>query len=91
MSRLSRAVLPLAAAIALAGCGGGGTQAKRESTTAPHHGAAAGVRLERVGSFSNPVYVAGAPGDASRIYVVEQAGVIRMIRDGRTLRRLPHS
>ena len=87
MSRLSRAVLPLAAAIALAGCGGGGTQAKRESTTAPHHWAAAGVRLERVGSFSNPVYVTGAPGDASRLYVVEQAGVIRMIRDGRTLRR----
>src|SRR5437660_496766 len=38
MSRLSRAVLPLAGAVALAGCGGGGTQAKRESTTAPRRG-----------------------------------------------------
>jgi glucose/arabinose dehydrogenase len=44
--------------------------------------AANGVRLARIGSFSNPVYVAGAPGDKSRLFVVEQEGRIRVVRKG---------
>src|SRR3954451_6143184 len=33
--------------------------------------------------LANPVDVASAPGDASTLYVVEQAGTIKIVRDGR--------
>jgi len=49
--------------------------------------AAQGVRLAPVGRFEQPVYVAGAPGDAKRVFVVEQSGRIRVVRDRRTLAR----
>jgi hypothetical protein len=42
----------------------------------------AAVRLQKVGDFDAPVYVAAAPGDYNRLYVVERAGTIRVIRDG---------
>jgi glucose/arabinose dehydrogenase len=51
---------------------------------APAQGA---VHLFRIGSFSSPVYVASPPGDSSRVFVVEQAGRIRVVRNGRTLAR----
>ena len=44
---------------------------------------ARGVRLVRVGSFSSPVFVTGAPGDQRRIYVVEQGGRIVVTGNGR--------
>ena len=47
--------------------------------------AAAGVRLVRVGSFDQPLYVTAPPGDRRRVFVVEQTGRIRVIRDGRKL------
>jgi hypothetical protein len=47
--------------------------------TAP---AAADVGLREVGIFDSPVHVTGAPGDPERLYVVEQPGVIRVVRDG---------
>ena len=46
-----------------------------------------GVGLARVGSFDSPVYVTSPPGDTHRLFVVEQAGTIRVVRDGRTLDR----
>jgi len=45
-----------------------------------------GVRLVRVGSFDQPVYVTAAPGDRRRVYVVEQGGRVRVVRSGRKLR-----
>jgi glucose/arabinose dehydrogenase len=35
--------------------------------------------------FDSPYYVAGAPEDPSRVFVVEGPGRIRLVRDGRTL------
>jgi glucose/arabinose dehydrogenase len=46
---------------------------------------AASLHLVRVGSFSSPVYVAQPPGDTSRLFVVEQAGRIMLIKNGRKL------
>jgi hypothetical protein len=40
------------------------------------------VRLLDVGTFTSPVHVTGAPGDGERLYVVEQAGTIRVVRNG---------
>ena len=40
------------------------------------------AKLTSVGTFSSPVYVTAPPGDTSRLFVVEQAGRIRLIKDG---------
>lgn len=44
-----------------------------------------GVQLVGVGRFSSPLYVTSAPRDPRRLYVVEQAGRIRVVRGGKTL------
>jgi glucose/arabinose dehydrogenase len=44
-----------------------------------------GVRLVKVGNFQSPLYVTAPPGDRRRIFVVEQAGRIVVVRGGRTL------
>src|SRR5262245_61043689 len=36
-----------------------------------------------VGGFDSPVYVTSAPGDPDTLYVVEQAGTIRIVRGGK--------
>jgi glucose/arabinose dehydrogenase len=43
------------------------------------------VRLQLVGKFAAPLYVTAPPGDRRRIFVVEQAGTIRVVRDGHRL------
>jgi glucose/arabinose dehydrogenase len=44
--------------------------------------AAAGLRLVKVGSFVQPVYVTAPPGDRRRLVVVERQGRIRILRAG---------
>lgn len=46
-----------------------------------------GVKLRRVGRFRVPVYVAGAPGFPRLVFVVEQAGRVRIVKRGRKLAR----
>jgi glucose/arabinose dehydrogenase len=46
---------------------------------------AARPHLVRLGGFSSPVYVTAPPGDSSRVFVVEQAGRIMVVRNGRKL------
>ncbi len=46
-------------------------------------GAAGAVKLRRIGNFDRPVYVTGAPGFGKLLFVVEQAGRVRVIRNGR--------
>ena len=36
----------------------------------------------KVGDFDGPTYATGAPGDASRVFVVEKPGRVRLVRDG---------
>src|SRR5690606_32363730 len=44
------------------------------------------VKLERVADgLQQPVFVTAAPGDARRLFVVEQTGRVRVIRDGQLL------
>jgi glucose/arabinose dehydrogenase len=88
----------VALAFALAACGD--TPAHERAATAPRQAdgarattsaqaAPAGKRgygLTRVGRFDSPVHVTQAPGDRSRLFVVEQAGRIRVVRNGRTLK-----
>jgi glucose/arabinose dehydrogenase len=46
--------------------------------------AAAQVALVSVGTFAAPVYVTAPLGDTSRVFVVERAGTVRVVRDGVT-------
>jgi Glucose / Sorbosone dehydrogenase len=48
-------------------------------------GAVAAPTLVRVGAFTTPMYVASPPHDPSRLFVVERAGVVRVVRNGATL------
>ena len=86
--RAKVAGIALAAAIAVAalaagGCGGDDDEADAPETTATEAGRAPGgpPRLEKVGDFEMPVFVAQPPG-SSDLYVVEQTGRVRLVRDG---------
>jgi glucose/arabinose dehydrogenase len=76
-------------AVLAAACGSGSDSATATTTapasTAPAKAAARGVRLVRVGSFQNPLYVTSPPGDRRRVFVVEQNGKVMVMRDGRKL------
>jgi glucose/arabinose dehydrogenase len=40
------------------------------------------VSLTRIGTFERPVLVTAPPGDTERLFVVEQRGIVRIVRDG---------
>jgi glucose/arabinose dehydrogenase len=42
------------------------------------------LHLETVGKFSSPVYATSAPGEPNNLYVVEQAGRILVMQNGKT-------
>jgi glucose/arabinose dehydrogenase len=67
----------VAALAAVVGCGGSGADAKGL--------AASGVALQKVGSFDSPLFVTAPPGDERRLFVVEQGGVVRVVRGGKVL------
>ncbi len=46
-----------------------------------------GVRLTRVGSFQQPLYVTAPTGERRRVFVVERGGRIRVVRGGRVVSR----
>ncbi|MCW3010887.1 MAG: glucose/sorbosone dehydrogenase-like protein [Solirubrobacterales bacterium] len=77
---------PLAAVLlalaTLSACGGEDDGAAATSGAAA---ATSGLRLVKVGSFTEPVYVTAPPRDERRLFVVEQAGRIKVVRGGRTL------
>jgi glucose/arabinose dehydrogenase len=76
----------------LAGCGGdkpnGSTSTTRLESPAKGRSqtaASRGVRLKKIGSFSSPIYVTAPTGDRSRVFVVERAGRIRVVLNGKKL------
>jgi glucose/arabinose dehydrogenase len=87
-------------ALAAIGCGGGDDASGRVETDAPQipltgsdtttteraaRPAVSTVHMRRIGSFESPTYLTAPPGDERRLFVVEQAGTIREVRDGRKL------
>ena len=48
---------------------------------------ASAASLRPVGTFNSPIYVTSPPGDKHRLFVVQRGGTIRVMRDGRKLRR----
>ncbi|HEX5617613.1 MAG TPA: PQQ-dependent sugar dehydrogenase [Solirubrobacteraceae bacterium] len=100
MRRVSSVLIGAAALFAL-GCGGSDRATARPTSTAtPSASPAAtatatptavaakpGLRLKRIGTFDNPVFVTAPPGDRNRIFVVEQGGTVRIVRNGKKLAR----
>jgi glucose/arabinose dehydrogenase len=67
-------VLSLGAAVSASGC---------SSTSEPTLSTGTGARLQQVASgLSSPLYLTAPPGDVSRLFIVEQSGAIRIIKDG---------
>jgi glucose/arabinose dehydrogenase len=66
-------------ALALPACG----SAQQSQDQSPRRPPQAGVGLERIGNFSNPVYVTGAPGFPKLLFVVEQEGEVVVLSGGR--------
>jgi glucose/arabinose dehydrogenase len=79
---LSRAGIGvLAATVAAMALGGsGGASAPAVDAAADGRG---GFRLEALASFDDPVYVNGPAGARGLVFVVEQRGVIRMLKGGK--------
>jgi len=74
------------AMVAMPACGDAkGPPARQGPGSGPDAKASAqrGVALKRIGSFASPVYVTGAPGFPRLLFVVEQAGTVRVLRNGR--------
>ncbi len=88
------AIPAVAVALSLVACGSGQAARSSDSASPPATAGASastppastarsqGVRLVRVGSFEQPVGVTGAPGDASRLFVLQRAGQIVLVRNG---------
>jgi glucose/arabinose dehydrogenase len=92
-------VLIAAAVVLVLGCGRDGNRATaRTPATAagtaepaatlsppPAQVARPGLRLKRIGTFSNPTFLTAPPGDRSRLFVVEQGGRVMIVRNGKKL------
>jgi glucose/arabinose dehydrogenase len=97
MTNLSRSLLAGAALGLLAACGSDSPTAPEPSPTPTAGACAAGTPVPGtpalastlvVGGLQSPLDVQAAPGDASRLFVVEQRGRIRIVR-GSTLLAAP--
>jgi glucose/arabinose dehydrogenase len=88
MRSTSMVLLVLCAAV-LAACGSTSDSATAttasDGPTTATQAASRGVRLATVGRFDSPLYVTAPPTDRRRVFVVEQGGTIRVLRDGRKL------
>jgi glucose/arabinose dehydrogenase len=76
-------LMVVAGALAVA-CGGSGSSAGAQDVAASNNADAAanGVKLVRVATFNAPTYLAGAPGDTHRLFVLEKAGRIMVVVNG---------
>lgn len=101
LTLLATSALLGAGGVLLGACGGDG-QARQTATNAPSGGAtgesrsrpvpsakeaARGVRLVRIGDFTDPLYVTAPPGDEGRLFVVEQGGRIWVLVNGKRVSR----
>lgn len=87
--RARTALTMISTLFVLAACGNAGARGDHGGSAAVSAQAAAApsARLVPVGRFDSPVALAYARGDRTRVFVVEQDGRIRVVRNGRPLTR----
>lgn len=61
------------------------TEAKQQPAAQGGDAGVSGLRLSRIGTFASPVYLTAPPRDRTRLFVVEQAGTIKVVHNGRTV------
>ncbi len=85
MRRAALAALLLV--LSLPACGS--AKQSEQTTTEPKQAEQSRQKLglKRIGRFSGPTYVAGAPGHPRLLFVAEQEGRVMVLRGGRKLRR----
>jgi glucose/arabinose dehydrogenase len=76
-----------AGAAGAGGSGGGGVtrvipDPRKECTAAANPGTPELQLTELVSGLDDPIFLTAAPGDDTRLFVVEQSGAIRILRDG---------
>src|SRR5215203_2001321 len=80
-------LLMLSALVLVPGCAGGGDSTPEPATGSGRPvetGSSGGIALVAVArGLDSPVHVTAAPGEPDRLYVVEQAGRIRIVEGGR--------
>jgi glucose/arabinose dehydrogenase len=76
-------VLGVEAAL-IAGCGGASSDTEGTAPQPDSSSSGGAVRLEKVGEFDQPDYITQPPG-SDDLYVVERAGVVRIVRGGAVL------
>jgi glucose/arabinose dehydrogenase len=86
-ARLTAASCGALLLLLLSACGTG-QAARGTRTEAPASSSAAGasgakLKLVQIGSFEQPIYVTGAPTEASRVFVVEKQGRIALVLNGK--------
>lgn len=74
------AIISLASAMAVASACGTATEAQQASSSVVRV-AGGRLRLVRVGDFQQPLTVTGAPGDRSRVFVVQKAGQVELVQN----------
>jgi glucose/arabinose dehydrogenase len=78
--RVAGAVTAIAVTVAVGACG---SSAPSGGATVAPAARASRIGLQRIGVFTQPVYVAAAPGDSHRLFVVERTGRIVVLVGGR--------
>jgi glucose/arabinose dehydrogenase len=63
------------------------SEADAEAAPAGARAGTGRVRLLRLGNFNSPTYLTAPRGERRRRFVVERGGTIRVVRDGKVLRR----
>jgi glucose/arabinose dehydrogenase len=94
-ARIAGPALALGLAFSLAACGSGeAARSTAGDATKSSNGhdplvsrggatrAPGGVRLQRIGNFEQPLYLTAAPGDRSRVYVVQRTGQVMLLLNG---------
>jgi glucose/arabinose dehydrogenase len=78
--QLAGALVAIAAIVIIAACG---SSTPSGAATVVDPARAQRIGLQRVGTFDQPVYLAAAPGDARRLFVVERPGRVVVLVGGR--------
>jgi glucose/arabinose dehydrogenase len=81
-ARIAGPALALGIVLSLAACGSGEAAHRDAGTSASDAARKSSVRLVQIGNFNQPLGLTAAPGDQSRVYVVQRTGQVMLLLAG---------